>query len=291
MDATYRRLVALSVEYMVPGVGDIPVDTLGLLENNPAFLDAYLVGLNSEMGREFLWREYPARLDGTWFQRFWEGGAGSPPDVIPVKFWSRATRLGTHAPANVPAASLVLLVRSPIVRRYPEIRIYAAEAEWARDGLRREKADGDVRVPLFAARLATDIAVFGFDLTEESARGSTVRPRHPGYFFVLEQPEGAPRFGLDGPTPGRAGKPPDDWSNLSWSHLAAEGDPLATFVQTGAPEWLVGAGSLTGNGPGTETDRWGQDAAAMARITFQRPVRMLVHADSMLPPAAQPGRP
>jgi hypothetical protein len=29
---------------------------------------------------------------------------------------------------------------------------------------------------------------------------------------------------------------------------------------------------------------WGSSAAAMARITLQRPVRMLVHASAMLPP-------
>ena len=46
------------------------------------------------------------------------------------------------------------------------------------------------------------------------------------------------------------------------------------------PSWLVEAGALAGNGG---RDAWGDDAAAMARITFQRPVRVLIHASAMLP--------
>ena len=52
------------------------------------------------------------------------------------------------------------------------------------------------------------------------------------------------------------------------------------------PAWLAAAGWLPGNSDAAGKagkDRWGEDAAAMARITFQRPVRMLVHADAMLP--------
>jgi hypothetical protein len=285
----YRRLAALSVEYLVPGIGEVPADTLGLLETNPPFVEAFMAGLNHEMGREFLWREYPAQLDDTWFRHFWDGGAGRPADIEPIHDWKDDAGLGANRPKRGEAASLVLLVKSALLRRYPDVRIYAAEAMWEK-GTRREAVGGVLEVPVFQARLGPDVTALGFALTAETARGSRTPgsrrpPQHPGYFFVLEQPPGAPRFGLDAARPARAGRAPQSWANLSWSHLAEKDAPLPDFVDVEGPSWLVDAGALPGNGgtgPGSR-DRWGADAAAMARITFQRPVRVLVHADSMLP--------
>jgi hypothetical protein len=124
-------------------------------------------------------------------------------------------------------------------------------------------------------------------LDADTARGSTDTRKHPGCFFVLEQPPGSPRFGLD-----EQGKPGAlrNWTNLSWSHLAGESGKRPTFVDVNEPQSLKNLGPLRTNSDNPQArDSWGEDAAAMARITFQRPVRMLVHADSMLPPA--PGRP
>ncbi len=39
-----------------------------LLRTNNRFIEAYLVGLNHEMGRELLWREYPTDQRGTYFR-------------------------------------------------------------------------------------------------------------------------------------------------------------------------------------------------------------------------------
>ena len=287
----YRRLVALSVEYLVPGIGEIPKDTLGLLETNPPFVEAYLAGLNHEMGREFLWREYPARLDETWFQYFWEGGPQASQDIIPIGDWKGSAELGANAP-NVPQASLVLLINSVLLRRYPDLRVYAVKAVWAKDEdenkyVRREKTAGEVKTPLFVARLTADIVVYGFDLSEKAARGNRdPKNRRPGYFFVLEQQPGSPRFGLDAKQAKRGGKAPASWPNLSWSHLVEQDASLPSFIDVTGPPWLMSAKALPSNSDARDDkgkDSWGDDAAAMARITFQRPVRMLVHADAMLP--------
>jgi hypothetical protein len=291
----YRRLVALSVEYLVPGVGDIPNDTLGLLKTNPPFVEAFLAGLNHEMGREFLWREYPARPEGTWFQHFWNGGPQAKTDIVPIRHWRDTAGLGANASENVPPASLVLLIRSVLLRRYPDLRVYAVEATWDKDkNVRREDTKGTVKTPVFVARLTADITVFGFDLTVDAARGSTnPKSRRPGYFFVLEQPPGSPRFGLDDTRPGRAGEPPASWTNLSWSHLVEKDAALPLFIDVNGPPWLESAGPLPSNSDAQGAagkDTWGEDAAAMARITLQRPVRMLVHADAMLPEPVQPQR-
>lgn len=291
----YQRLAALSVEYLVPGIGDIPNDTLGLLETNPPFIEAYLAGLNHEMGREFLWREYPARLSDTWFQYFWNSGSQGAADIRPIRGWPDSARLGQNAPERAPQASLVLLIRSALLRRYPDLRVYAVEALWKtrqnkqqeKIQVRREKLDGEVYQPVFTARLTSDITVFGFTLDENKARGSIDPDKHPGYFFVLEQPPGSPRFGLDEQRrPGSL----NHWTNLSWPDLAGEDGQPPTFVDVTQPPGMILNRPLQTNSDDPQArDTWGSDSAAMARITFQRPVRMLVHADSMLP--AAPTRP
>ena len=48
-----------------------------------------MVGLNHELSRELLWREFPADLQGTYFQRFWNtrGSAGSDSICKPRSDW------------------------------------------------------------------------------------------------------------------------------------------------------------------------------------------------------------
>jgi hypothetical protein len=91
-------------EMLLPGLGQVPPNTVALLESNPAFIEAYLVGLNHEMGREFLWREFPANPRGTYFQNFWSRGrtvisSSEPPplpDLPPIAEWAPDSHLGDH---------------------------------------------------------------------------------------------------------------------------------------------------------------------------------------------------
>ena len=41
------------------------------LKTNRRFMEAYMVGLNVEMGRELLWRGFPTDQRGTYFDHFW----------------------------------------------------------------------------------------------------------------------------------------------------------------------------------------------------------------------------
>ncbi len=277
----YSRVAAISIEYLIPGIGDVPNDTVGLLEANQSFVEALLAGMNDELGSEFLWREFPARPNDTWLRHFWDGAV---PDIAPIGSWKPHAGLGANAPGLTAHASLVMLIRSAILHRYPDLRVYAVPARW-NGAVRVEAASLEIKTPVFVARLAPDVAAFGFDLDQETARGTT-HPSDgtPGWFFVFEQVPGAPRFGLDAPKDVGHGAPAS-WDGLSWSHLAEHGGPPPDFIDVTGPPSLVDAGPLPGNGPTrNDHDAWGDDAAAMARITFQRPVRMLVHASALLPP-------
>ncbi len=95
-------LATLSQDWLLPGLDRVLPDTVALLEPNPRFVEAYMAGLNVEMGRELVWRDYP--LDdpcATFFRRFWRSaqpqGEG---DIAALADWG-ANRLGTNAGAGV----------------------------------------------------------------------------------------------------------------------------------------------------------------------------------------------
>ncbi|MGH7552823.1 MAG: hypothetical protein ACREMQ_07315, partial [Longimicrobiales bacterium] len=53
----YEPLRDLGQDWLLPGLDQIPVDTVALVVTNQTFVEAYMVGLNHEMSRELLWNE------------------------------------------------------------------------------------------------------------------------------------------------------------------------------------------------------------------------------------------
>lgn len=68
----YRFLRAVSQEYILPGLENVPQNTVGLLQTNRRFIEAFMVGLNHEMASELRWREFPTDLRGSYFRSFWD---------------------------------------------------------------------------------------------------------------------------------------------------------------------------------------------------------------------------
>lgn len=254
-----------SRDFILPGLGDVPPDTLGILQVNPAPIAAFMVGLNHAMNRTLLWRGYPTDQRGTAFQRFWSAQR----DIEPITSWSASSDLATNV-VERPGGALVLLVRGKLIERYPDAIIYALPAVWTAAG---KRALGTARRdPLFRGSLDPDVTFVGFDLSVAAARGSSkVSDNRPGYFFIIEQHPTAPEFGLASEsTP----KPPA-WDAVSWTNLKG-GDSVASIP--------VAATAIDTSAMQAVPDvAWGKDAASMAYITLRRPARVAVHADTLLP--------
>ena len=69
-DAMYEFLRDLSVEWLLPGIEDVPNNCVSLLMTNQRFVESFMVGLNHEMARELLWREYPTTREALIFGSF-----------------------------------------------------------------------------------------------------------------------------------------------------------------------------------------------------------------------------
>jgi hypothetical protein len=182
----YEPLRDLSQELMLPGLDAVAPDSVLGLETNRRFVEAYLVGLNFEMGRELLWRGFPTDQRGTYFDRFW-GGA---PDIEPLHRW-RDRPLGDAATAP-PRDRFVMLLRSALLRRYPNALIYLTRARQSGGARTPSEAPADERQPIFAGAMRPDVAYFGFDVTATEASGAD---GGPGWYVVIQEHPTEPRFG------------------------------------------------------------------------------------------------
>ncbi|MFF0174176.1 DUF3892 domain-containing protein [Micromonospora profundi] len=272
----YEALRDLSQELLFPGVSAIPPETVTLLRVNASFVEAFMVGLNSELGREMLWRRYPTDLGATFFSQFWDVRSAQPSvgplsDIPPIQGWKPGNGLGENATAVGAGDLLVVLVRGELLRRYPGTAIYVQRAFFAEDGS-RQLAD-ETREPQFAGRLDPDIQFFGLPLGVSEARGSDT---DAGWFIVLRQPPTDARFGLDAPPDGASyGGAPKHWSDVHWRHLtgdASEEERLRHAQASGRLSSLR-LGGL----------EWGYNSAHQAQITLQRPVLVAIHASDMIP--------
>ncbi|MCY7360180.1 MAG: hypothetical protein LH609_22535, partial [Rudanella sp.] len=228
-DPMYAPLRDISGEYMVPNLKMIQNNVISLLNVNGKFIESYMTGLNHEFARELLWREYPTDQRGSFFRQFWDVREvmGASPikakieqfkDIPELHRWAMNRELGDHNNRNAVKDNVVLVVRGELLKRYPNTVIYAQKAEWPllpngqinhfsvrnlanEDGATAGKPN--VLQPLFKAQILPDIYFIGFDLAVPQVRGSQ-KPSEtlttaddPGWFFILRERPGEPRFGFD----------------------------------------------------------------------------------------------
>lgn len=381
-DPTYRDLKAVSEEYLLPGVSEIPRETFGALETNPQFIESFMVGLNHEMADELLWRGYPCTRRGSYFRQFWDPGARIPKpddpddlkDITEIHTWDdkgEASPLGSNVmtgaggggnqdagQSSSVTSNVVVVVRGELLRRYPQTTVYATKAkrvsregdsgtarvpEWPTADETDDQVDTQFhRFPIFRGHLEPDVDFLGFDLETDEATGEAAGPSlgdesddwvengedDEGWFFVMEEPPGEVKFGIDvnqgdvgerpngvtytdenGDSQPEQTRTPDDdpergWSGLSWGHLVGAGGDPATVdnvsVWEGPPHeesWRTVGGTSwvadeleDGQTAPSDTELeeeeaavWGKNSAHMAYITWQRPVRIAIHADDLLP--------
>jgi hypothetical protein len=242
----YESLRDLSQELLLPGLEKVEPNSVLGLETNSRFVESYMVGVNFEMGRELLWRGYPTDQRGTYFDRFWDSrSSGGGADVNPIHTWHDRP-LGD--PQTAPAGDrFVMLMRSSLLRRYPSAVIYAAKAIKPNGVRKPTKSPDEEEHPVFRGSMQPDVTFFGFELTVDQVLG-TGAGDDLGYFIVIQEQPGEPRFGFDVGTPLNEG-----------THLA---------VSFGTP-----AGSTT-----APNLNWGQNGAHIAAMLRQQPVRIAIHA-------------
>ncbi len=235
-------------------------------------------------------------------------------DIPEIHTWPIPSVLGDHDNREVGGSKeeeVVLVIRGELLKKYPTAVVYAHRAKWqpksstdsTPDNTKERVLDPDfetmgdnpprdkVKSPLYEAKVDPDIYFFGFDLTAEKAIGGTGEnpTDDPGWFFVIKERPGEPRFGLD--LDQEADQPAPTlnvWNDLTWEHIA----PAGSFIETsqnfhltnpaGNPE-LVEKVTQYGDDKKIFWDNTHEpNSAELAYILFQVPVLVAVHASEML---------
>lgn len=261
-EPAYSRLAKFDNRAFLPGIDAIPQNTLTLLETNPRFIEAYMIGLNHEMNRELLWRSYPTDQRGTPFRHFWDWD-DEQPDIEQIHAFANKP-LGHNTRGGAVGGNLVLLVRGNLLRRYPNSTISAWRATRAngRQVLLPNPGTADYHPAVFFGGFEPDVSFAGFSLTRpEIVDGE-------GWFFVIEQQVTEPRFGFDQEARNATATNPGNWRDARWIDTGtAPGDHLAIN------------GRLAGHQVGGVT--YARDAAHLAAAAMQRPFRLAVHASHL----------
>jgi hypothetical protein len=274
--ATYDLFREQFSSLVFPG-GTLPDNSVTGLLSNAAAIEAFLVGLNNELSRELLWRQFPTQHGRTYFRRFWDrrDATGAPmPEIGPIENWTATSPLGSHGDAAVD--SLLLVVRGELLRRMPATIIYAAPA--VADITGRTPDLSRRTDPLFTAQLDPDLAMFSFPLTAAEAVGGDGNGE--GWFFVFAEHPTAVRFGLNQPTaPSTSAALPVNWQALDWNQALGPLNP-GGYLDGSAHSPLAGT-TLTDNGTGTD-HRWGFSSAHMAHIMLRPPYHVAIHGSSLV---------
>jgi hypothetical protein len=253
-DSTYQYLDELAGGWVLPEATGLEPDTAILLRTNRAFTSAFLVGLNHEMNSELLWRGYRTDQRGTPFRHFWDRMDGRP-DIEPIHRWSPSESLALAGLPAGAAEQIILLLRGKLLRRYPDLVIYATVGSATAPGT----TIPDEGKPMFRGQLRPDISLVGFPMTPEQLAAQT-------WWFVLEQQLTAPRFGLDSTGP----DPAPDWNEASWplfdidpgQHIQLNAEKIRTTV--------------------IENRTFGSRGDEVAISLLQRPIRVGLHKDRLL---------
>jgi len=268
-----KKLERLAPDVFLPGVGILPEDFIMAVKTNPRFVEAVMLGVNHEMGRELLWQGFPTDQRGTPFQHFWQRLDGKT-DIEPIHQW-QAKLLGSQ-PGS--AEMLVLLIRGQLLERFPNLSIYAypKAAGDTRPGGTKTPPVGEmdpnkIERPVLRGHIGKDVAYVGFD--------PKIRPTEQEmqkWFFVLEEQMTEPRFGFD--EPDGEGQEGSTWLDVDWSEVAVnpgehfgsanlrKAPPAKTNTNQPLPIWI------------------NPHAARVADALLQRPFRGYYAGIKLVPP-------
>lgn len=296
----YQELAKLSPDWIMPGLGSIEMNSINLLSVNQKYLEAYMLGLNYEMGRELMWRGYPTDQRGTYFSFFW-GYTESMNNLIieneneqvydlnnyrdiedihkwretPDVITSALTALGANGARTGGLPLLVMTIRAELLRKYPGTIIYLQKATYVSADQPRRAEPGTEVYPLFSGKIDPDIVMLGFPRTAQELKGSGYNTGDEGYFVVFQERSTEIRFGAD-ETDMPAPTGIDKWDDVSWGNLKDNpaGDGFIDLAKTITINQQI-------HNPDTVT--WNWNGATIAYALHQAPVKLNVHAQDLVP--------
>ncbi|RWC62378.1 hypothetical protein [Mesorhizobium sp.] len=295
-------LKEFSLRSILRATDSMPNNTVSVVKENRAFVEAFLLGANHEMNNELRWREFPTDMRGTIFSRFWnrKRPPGDPKgdDIPPIHGWT-APLGSNYAVGDIDRKeALVLLIKGDLIRRFGEVLVVANHAQTST----YKHGQGIDSPPVFGGLLTRDLAYFGFDVARDTVLADKAK-----FFFVIYEAPGKVRFGLDigsaqvrrdrfrfqtaaldfpiaalGRDAAKAYLPahlvtghpapavPAKWDELSWSHVRLDQASYIDFSAAAPP---------VAEAPNYWNPR---DSGRLARSFWQKPIAAVLPAKRVL---------
>ena len=136
---TWGLLNQYDKEWLLPGASALAKDSITALQTNPTFIDAFMVGINTQFMSEMRWRDLAVDRTCTPLRMFWGqvnyATQQRQADIQPLGEWAKAPAdpvgalshqsIQPHDPvANTNGSRLVIIFRSDLFRRYPSTLVY-----------------------------------------------------------------------------------------------------------------------------------------------------------------------
>ena len=175
LEPTFYYLREYSDSYVIPSAASLLKDSITYFRTNLQFEEAFLMGMNTEMGQELLWREYPTDQRGSYFRKFWDqedlpnkGQLEKYYDVKPLHQWKG--RLGQNHMVGK-NGMLVFVIRGELMQSYPSASVYLSKKV---GGLLKKEL-----TPSMSSWLTDEILLVGFNNLQSDALA--------GYYLTFEQ--------------------------------------------------------------------------------------------------------
>lgn len=176
LEPTFYYLREYSDSYVIPSAASLLKDSITYFRTNPQFEEAFLMGMNTEMGQELLWREYPTDQRGSYFRKFWDQedlpDKGQLEkyyyDVKPLHQWKGCLGQNHMVGKN---GMLVFVIRGELMQSYPSASVYLSKKV---GGLLKKEL-----TPCMSSWLTDEILLVGFNNLQSDALA--------GYYLTFEQ--------------------------------------------------------------------------------------------------------
>lgn len=161
LDPTYFYLRELSVDYILPASGKLAKNSISCFYSNQTFEEAFLLGMNTEMGRELMWREYPTDQRGSYFRKFWDQSELPKKEELKSKYYDIEDidkwkgKLGSnHRSGKSPM--LVFAIKGDLMLTYPDTEVFLQQI------VNRGNRPSPIQKKEMSAWLTSDTYLVGF---------------------------------------------------------------------------------------------------------------------------------
>jgi len=294
-----RLLTDVDKEALLSDADKLPRNSVSFFVENRRFIESFMVGANHQINNALRFSEFPCDMRGTVLRQFWDrGNDNSKSDIPEIHKW-RGTLGNNFSPDDSDRQSnVVVVIKGDIIRKLGQVIVVlniANTTQWVR-------GQGKDHEPAFSGQIDSDTAYYGFDVSLEHIRNNISKA-----FFVMYEPAGRLRFGLDIATtelrrrildlsvtstafpvrafqrdPGTIALQPsttptattslslDSWDQFSWNHVRLLQSDYVDFTKNI---------SIAG-----EPNYWGanKDSASVARSFWQKPLGIVFPMNRIL---------